>query len=76
MGKWYLGTGAAKFGHTKVFSEIDIVHAKVHDSVLKNQLFIKDNSVLKSDHPKIIYDNFVDMESASNILFKKLDEMV
>lgn len=76
MGKWYLGVGAEKFGHTKAFREIDAVHAKVHDSVLKNQVFIKDNSVLKSDHPKIIYENFVDMEDASNKLFVKLDEMV
>ncbi|WP_294883226.1 MULTISPECIES: methyl-accepting chemotaxis protein [unclassified Sulfurimonas] len=76
MGKWYLGIGEEKFGHTKVFKEIDAVHAKVHDSVLKNQLFIKDNSVLKLDHPTKVYENFVEMENASNVLFGKLDEMV
>jgi methyl-accepting chemotaxis protein len=76
MGKWYVGTGSEKFGHTKAFKEIDSVHAIVHDSVFKNQLFIQNNSVLKSDHPDIIYSNFVDMENASNSLFAKLDEMV
>jgi methyl-accepting chemotaxis protein len=76
MGKWYLGAGRDKFGETKAFKEMDIFHAKVHDSVLKNQLFIQNSSVLKSDNPKMIFENFSEMENASNILFKKLDEMV
>ncbi|MDD5400622.1 MAG: methyl-accepting chemotaxis protein [Sulfurimonas sp.] len=76
MGKWYLGVGKDKFGHTKSFVELDSVHAKVHDSVLKNQEFVKNGTVLKSDHPKIIFENFNEMENASSILFKKLDDMV
>ncbi|MDD5372880.1 MAG: methyl-accepting chemotaxis protein [Sulfurimonas sp.] len=76
MGKWYLGIGKDKFGHTKSFVELDSVHAKVHDSVLKNQEFVKNGTVLKADHPKTIYENFHEMENASGILFKKLDDMV
>ena len=76
MGKWYTGVGAEKFGHTKSFKDMDSVHAKVHDSVLKNYKYIKDGSVLKYNHPKIIFENFTQMEDSSNILFKQLDSMV
>ncbi|MFA5454520.1 MAG: methyl-accepting chemotaxis protein [Sulfurimonas sp.] len=76
MGKWYLGAGAEKFGHMKSFKEMDSAHALVHDSVLKNHEFIKNNSVLKGDNPKLIHKNFEEMENASNELFKQLDIMV
>jgi methyl-accepting chemotaxis protein len=76
MGKWYLGAGAEKFGHMKSFKEMDSVHALVHDSVLKNHAYIKNNSVLKGDNPKLIHKNFEEMENASNELFKQLDVMV
>lgn len=76
MGEWYTGVGAEKFGHTKTFKEIDSVHASVHDSAIRNYEFVKDKSVLKGENPKIILENFTEMEEASTLLFKKLDEMV
>ncbi len=76
MGKWYESAGREKFGHTKSFSELESVHAKVHDSVLKNQEFVANGTVLKADNPKQIYNNFAEMESASAALFEKLDTMV
>lgn len=76
MGKWYNGEGKEKFGHTKAFGELESMHAKVHDSVLKNQEFVINGTVLKSDHPKQIYNNFAEMEKASSALFEKLDDMV
>ncbi|MFA5233491.1 MAG: methyl-accepting chemotaxis protein [Sulfurimonas sp.] len=76
MGKWYTGVGAEKFGHMKSFKEMDSVHAIVHDSVLKNHEYIKNNSVLKGDNPKLIHKNFEEMEHASNKLFEQLDIMV
>ena len=76
MGKWYDNAGREKFGHTKAFGELDAVHAKVHESVLKNHEFVKIGTVLNSNNPKIIYDNFSEMEHSSDILFHKLDEMV
>ncbi|MDQ1298863.1 MAG: hypothetical protein QG558_1402 [Campylobacterota bacterium] len=76
MGKWYLGAGQEKFGHYKSFKEMDGDHAKVHEAVLKNKEFIKSNTVLKGENPKIIYDNFTQMEKSSERLFVELDDMV
>jgi len=76
MGKWYLGIGKDRFGHTRAFKEMDAPHAKVHDSVFKNMKFVKEDSVIKYDHPKIISDNFLEMEEASHVLFEKLDLML
>jgi len=76
MGKWYVGVGQEKFGHTKAFKEMDSIHASVHDSVLRNQEYVQSGSVLKGDHPTAIFNNFNEMERSSDILFHKLDEMV
>jgi len=76
MGKWYLGIGQERFGHTKSFVQMDAPHAVVHNSVFKNLEFVKDHSTLKFDHPKQIVDNFVTMENASKELYVKLDTML
>ncbi|MBS4068814.1 methyl-accepting chemotaxis protein [Sulfurimonas sp.] len=76
MGKWYAGIGQEKFGHTKAFREMEPIHASVHDSVLRNQEYVQSGSVLKGDHPTVIFNNFNEMERSSDILFHKLDEMV
>ena len=76
MGKWYAGIGLEKFGHTKAFKELEPIHASVHNSVLRNQEFVQKGTVLKSDHPKVIFTNFKEMETSSGALFLKLDDMV
>jgi len=76
LGKWYLGIGQERFGKTKAFHKMDTPHTTVHDMVAKNMLFVKEGSVLKADHPKIILDNFRVMENASHELFKDLDAML
>ena len=76
MGQWYTSLGEERFGKLKSFKEMDIPHAKVHNMVFKNLEFIKDHSVIKYDHPKIITENFVEMENASKILFTQLDNML
>jgi methyl-accepting chemotaxis protein len=76
MGKWYAGIGLEKFGHTKAFKELEPIHASVHNSVLRNQEFVQKGTVLKSDHPKVIFTNFKEMETYSGALFLKLDDMV
>jgi len=76
MGKWYFGIGQERFGHTKAFKEMDVPHQKVHDVVFNNQEYIKNNTALKHDNPKKIFENFQAMENASDILFTKLDEMI
>ena len=76
MGKWYLGIGQERFGETRAFKEMDPPHENVHAMVAKNMEFVKEGSVIKYDHPKIITQNFMDMEQSSQILFQKLDEML
>jgi methyl-accepting chemotaxis protein len=76
MGKWHTGVGAEKFGYMKSFKEIDSAHATVHDAVLKNLEFLKSQTVLKGDNPKIISKNFSEMEQASDALFHQLDNIV
>ncbi len=76
MGQWYTSLGEERFGKLKSFREMDIPHAKVHNMVFKNLEFVKDHSVIKYDHPKIITENFVEMENASKILFTDLDNML
>ncbi|UCN00396.1 methyl-accepting chemotaxis protein [Sulfurimonas sp. SWIR-19] len=76
MGQWYLSTGKERFGQTSAFKRMDAPHATVHDSVAKNMVFVKEHSVLKADHPKIIVENFKKMEDASMELFKDLDRMI
>ena len=76
MGKWYLGLGQERFGHTKSFAAMDAPHQVVHNSVFKNLEYVKDHSTLKYDNPKNIEKNFAVMEKASQELFVKLDGML
>jgi methyl-accepting chemotaxis protein len=76
MGKWYLGIGQERFGHTKAFQEMDAPHALVHDSVFKNLEFVKHDTTLKFENPKLIVENFTTMEKASRELYIKLDDMI
>ncbi|MDD5157753.1 methyl-accepting chemotaxis protein [Sulfurimonas sp.] len=76
MGKWYLGVGKEKFGHMKVFQEMDSSHEIVHESVFKNKVFIDNNSAYRPENTTAIYDNFSNMEEASGKLFRQLDQIV
>ena len=76
MGKWYLGIGKERFGHTQAFKEMDIPHAKVHDMTFANMEYVHNDTVIKGDNPKIIVKNFTAMEDASSTLFEKLDGML
>lgn len=76
MGKWYVSDGKSSFGSTKAFKEMDEPHSIVHKSVHKNLEYIKNSSTLKGNNPKIIIENFKEMEDASNALFIKLDNMI
>lgn len=76
MGKWYSESGKERFGHTKAFREMDAPHALVHDSVLKNLVYVQAKNTLKQDHPEQIFTNFKAMEDASGVLFTKLNAML
>ena len=76
LGKWYLGIGKERFGNTPAFKRMDAPHATVHDMVAKSMEYVKEHTVLKGDHPKILIQNFKTMENASQELFKDLDLMI
>jgi len=76
MGKWYGTVGKERFGHTQAFKEMELPHSIVHNSVFSNLEFVKNNTTLKGDNPKIILANFISMEESSTNLFSKLNEML
>ena len=77
LGKWYYeGVGKQQFDGLQAYKEMEQPHATVHESVFANMEYVTAGTVFKNDHPKIITQNFKKMESASNILFEKLDELV
>ena len=77
MGQWYYeGVGKEQFGDLPAYKEMEQPHATVHEMVFANMEYVKEESVFKGDHPKIITKNFEKMENASNILYRKLDEMI
>jgi len=76
LGQWYQGIGAERFGKTPSFKAMDSNHARVHESVFKNIVFVQDGTVLKNDNPKRILQNFSAMEDASDKLFHELDSML
>ena len=76
IGKWYIGEGKERFGHTKSFRDLHAPHTIVHESAHKNFVFVKDGTTLKYDNPKAIIENFKEMEDASQIMYSKLDSMI
>ena len=73
LGKWYLGSGKEHYGHTNGYKLIDVPHAKVHNSVLKNADFVKKGTAMNPANEKAIIDNFKEMEAESEKLFAILD---
>jgi len=76
MGQWYTREGRERFSHTRAYNEMDKPHAKVHNAVFKNLEFVKKHTVIHGENPKIIANNFIEMEAASTELFDKLDQMI
>jgi len=76
MGQWYFGVGKKRFGNTPSFKKMDTPHATVHNMVAKNMSYVKEHTLLKGDHPKMLVENFQAMENASKELFKYLDTMI
>ncbi len=74
FGKWYNTEGKQLYGSTQTFKAIDATHAKVHASANKN-IEITDKPITKEVIPTII-ENFKEMEAASEVLFKQLDQLV
>ncbi len=75
LGEWYKTTGKERFGNTHAFKTLIIPHKIVHDVVLENINFIKNNSN-RLEHETKIIENFKTVESSSEKLFELLDDMI
>jgi len=76
LGKWYLSEGKEQFAQTEAYREIDAPHARVHQKVLDNMIFVKNKEALDPAKSDVIVRNFADMENASAQLFELLNKMV
>lgn len=75
-GQWYVTDGAKYFGHTKSYNALGQPHEKIHSSIFKNLQYIKSGSTFRNESVEPIVNNFKEMENASAILFKELDNMI
>ena len=74
FGKWYNEDGVIEFGHSASYKKIVEPHAIVHSSVIDTFKLVENGELLQ--HEAQIKENFIKMESASEILFTLLDAMV
>ena len=76
FGKWYVGEGKELFGDTNSYKQIAQPHKILHDVVLSNMQYVKENTVYKEENTPQIVENFKIMENASEQLFKALEHMI
>ena len=74
VGKWYVSSGKERFGHTQAFKDLLVPHTIVHTNVINSMKYIQDKDEVLS-HQDEIFNNFTEMEKASDVLFHLLDEM-
>ncbi len=74
LGKWHETTGKERFGNTNAYKNSVAPHKSVHDRVHDNIQFIKNGDKRVENEVKIT-ENFKEMESSSEELFKVLDDM-
>lgn len=76
LGKWYQQEETlSRFGHFQSFSKMMEPHEEVHKYALANLRYV-DGADTVVENQKVIIDNFVKMESASDRLFDQMDEMI
>lgn len=76
LGEWISSENAARFRHTRSFSQINTPHKKVHDKIHASMHFVEDGTTFDGNNPDVIVQNFEQMETASRELFDLLDAMV
>ncbi len=74
LGKWYNNEGKKRFANAPSFKKLETPHQLVHNLILENLKFIKEDD-LRLENEKKIVENFVRMEKASKELFQLLDSM-
>ena len=78
LGKWYDGEGKERFGSTSTYAQFSPPHAIVHKNANANMKFLDATDPTASilAHKTEIFDNFQEMEHASEQLFTMMDEML
>ncbi len=75
MGQWYDTLGRERFGATEAYRSMEKPHSMVHQSVLDSMEFIRRGDTVLANKERV-YQNFVNMEKASNELFMLIDKML
>ncbi len=76
FGQWYFGEQGERFNTTKSYSQIDIPHQQIHQSIMhalhKSDENWQGDESIRND----IVENIKEMESSSQFLLQKIDNMV
>lgn len=76
LGKWYNTKAKEKFGNTKAYKEIGVVHQGVHDKIFGAMTCVTNNTCLEPETQDKVVSKFKSMEEASFVLFDLFRKMV
>ncbi len=76
IGKWYEAEGKEAFGTTKGYTEFNLPHQKLHDSVISSIGFLKSTETNLLAEKDELIANFVKMEDESKAVFTSLSSML
>ena len=76
FGKWYVGEGREAFTGKPSYKKIEEPHKILHDSVMKNMSYVRNETVYQKENIPDIIENFKIMEEASNKLFEHLENLI
>ncbi len=76
FGKWYQNDGKEFFANKPSYKDIEQPHKILHDSVMKNMSYVRNETVYKKENIPDIIENFKIMEEASNQLFTSLENLI
>ncbi len=74
LGVWYQKKGKEIFGKTPSYAKLEKPHKIVHDKVLENMKFVKEDKQI--ENKDIVIKNFKEMEEASYELYSFLDQLI
>ena len=73
---WYKDECLSKFGHKKIYAQLEPIHKIVHTKAIDNLEYVHNGTTYENASTKSIIDNFTEMEEASTQLNKLLDELI
>jgi len=76
FGKWYHSDESKRYKKMTSFKALNVPHKAIHQYAFSNLQFIESNSATQGDNPKIVINNFREMEKASRELYKHLDDLI